>query len=193
MTASVPALFLDRDGVINVDHPYVHTRERFEFIDGIFDLSRAAAANGYRIVVVTNQAGIGRGLYAESDFHALTAWMCAVFEARGAPVDKVYFCPFHPVHGLGRYLAESPRRKPAPGMILDAAGELDIDLGRSILVGNNESDILAGKAAGIATNVLFAPDGATPTCAERVIGDLRDAIALLARGAPAARIVTGDY
>lgn len=184
---TMPALFLDRDGVINVDHPYVHTRDRFEFIDGIFDLCRAARAYGRRIVVVTNQAGIGRGYYTEADFHALTDWMCGVFAAQGAPIDKVCFCPFHPVHGVGPYLAESPRRKPAPGMILEAAAEYAIDLERSVLVGNNETDILAGRAAGVGANLLFVPHGVQAdtrqTCAEGIIGDLREAIAWLAGGA----------
>lgn len=184
MTADRPALFLDRDGVVNVDLPYVHTRERFTFIDGIFDLGRAAAANGYRIVIVTNQAGIGRRLYAESHFHALTEWMCGAFAAQGAPIDKVYFCPFHPVHGIGRYLADSSRRKPAPGMLLDAAAELGIDLGRSILVGNNETDILAGKAAGVGLNLLFAPDGAASTGADHVLAALRDALTFITPGEP---------
>ena len=187
-----PALFLDRDGVVNVDLPYVHTRERFTFIDGIFDLCRAARSNGYRIVIVTNQAGIGRGLYAESDFHALNDWMCSVFALEGAPIDQVYFCPFHPVHGVGRYLAESPRRKPAPGMLLDAAAEFDIELDRSILIGNNESDILAGKAAGVGVTLLFAPDGADPGCADHVLTGLRGAIAFLAPSIPATDALQGE-
>ena len=81
-----PGLFLDRDGVINVDHGYVFKPENFEFIDGIFDLCRKARECRYRIFVVTNQAGIGRGLYSEQDFHTLTTWMCAIFIAHGAPI-----------------------------------------------------------------------------------------------------------
>lgn len=186
MTMRVPALFLDRDGVINVDHPYVHTRDRFEFIDGIFDLCRAARSRGYRIVVVTNQAGIGRGLYAQADFDRLSAWMCAVFEEQGAAIDKVYHCPFHPVHGVGAYRAESARRKPAPGMILDAARDLDLDLDRSVLVGNNDTDILAGQAAGVKTNLLFVPGPDAPCDRPgHAIGALRDAIAFLAPSTPA--------
>ena len=82
-----PALFLDRDGVINVDHAYVHRREDFQFIDGIFDLVRRARAASYRVFVVTNQAGIARGYYTEDDFHRLTAWMQGVFAAEGAPIE----------------------------------------------------------------------------------------------------------
>lgn len=151
------ALFLDRDGVINVDHDYVCRREQFEFIDGIFELCRSAAELGYLIIVVTNQAGIGRGYYSEQEFLDLTEWMCGVLWDRGAPIGKVYFCPFHPEHGIGRYKADSVDRKPGPGMILQAAQEFDIDLKTSVLVGDKETDIQAGVAAGIGCNLLYLP------------------------------------
>lgn len=153
-----PALFLDRDGVINVDHAYVHRREDFEFIDGIFDLARHACGAGYRLFVVTNQAGIARGYYTEADFHRLTAWMCERFVAENAPIDKVYHCPYHPEHGIGRYKLDSPLRKPRPGMILLAAEEFGVDLARSVLVGDMATDIQAGQAAGVGVNLLFRPD-----------------------------------
>lgn len=122
------ALFLDRDGVINTDHGYVYRPEHFEFMPGIFDLCREARAQGYLLFVITNQAGIGRGLYTEDDFHALTRWMRGEFEREGCPIDEVYFCPVHPQHGLGEYRRESSRRKPNPGMILDAKEAFDVDL-----------------------------------------------------------------
>ena len=109
-----PALFLDRDGVINVDHGYVHKPEAAEFIDGIFELVAAAKRAGYLVVVVTNQAGIGRGYYSDADFHALMDWMKARFVKRGGQVDAVYFCPDHPESGIGGYHHESEFRKPAP-------------------------------------------------------------------------------
>ena len=160
------ALFLDRDGVINVDHGYVCTREQFDFVDGIFDLCRRAADLGYLIVVVTNQAGIGRGYYTEQQFLELMGWMCRVLRENGAPVAKVYFCPFHPEHGIGNYKVDSIDRKPGPGMILQAARELDIDLADSILLGDRESDIQAGTAAGVGHNLLYAPQNG----ASRAIG-----------------------
>lgn len=150
-----PALFLDRDGVINVDHAYVHTIEHFEFIDGIFELCRSAKQLGFLICVITNQAGIGRGYYTEADFKKLTDWMLGVFQSKDAAIDKVYFCPSHPEHGIGKYKIDSPFRKPGPGMILQAAEELDIDLAKSILVGDKESDIQAGITAGVGCNLLF--------------------------------------
>ena len=155
MPLSRPALFLDRDGVINIDHAYVSKQEDFEFIDGIFELCRSAKQLGFLICVVTNQAGIGRGYYTEKDFLELTAWMCGVFSEEGCEIDKVYFCPTHPEHGIGEYKTDSQFRKPGPGMVLEAAQELDIDLGKSILVGDKESDIQAGIAAGIKCNLLF--------------------------------------
>lgn len=150
------ALLLDRDGVINVDHGYVHRPEDIEFVSGIFALCRRAVALDYRLVVVTNQAGIGRGYYTEADFHTLTDWMRGIFAEEGCPLDAVYFCPTHPVHGLGEYRRESSRRKPHPGMILDAARDLSLDLAVSILVGDKPSDIAAGLAAGVGRNVLLA-------------------------------------
>lgn len=145
------ALFLDRDGVINVDHGYVHKPEDVEFVDGIFELIAAAKISGYLVVVVTNQAGIGRGYYSEDDFHALMDWMKARFVERGGQLDAIYFCPYHPEHAIGEYRRESDCRKPAPGMLLQAAYDLDIDLVGSIFVGDRPSDMRAGGAAGVGT------------------------------------------
>lgn len=154
-----PALFLDRDGVINVDHAYVCRPEHFEFVDGIFELCRTARQRGYLIFVVTNQAGIGRGYYTEQDFLDLTDWMHEVFRAQGIVIDKVYFCPCHPECGIGQYKVESPFRKPGPGMLLQAAEEFGVDLAGSVLVGDKETDIQAGIAAGVTCNLLYAPSG----------------------------------
>jgi len=85
------ALFLDRDGVINVNHGYVHKRENFHFIDGLFDVARGAIEKNYKLIVITNQAGIGRGYYTEEQFHQLTDWMCEQFSAAGAPISRVFF------------------------------------------------------------------------------------------------------
>ena len=153
------ALFLDRDGVINVNHGYVHKPQDFEFIDGIFDICRAAIQKGYLLIVVTNQAGIGRGYYSEETFHELTSWMCDQFKNQGITITKVYWCPDHPEHGIGVYKRESENRKPAPGMILNAAKEFNIDLKASILIGDSASDIQAGLAAGVGNNILFEPTG----------------------------------
>lgn len=161
MSASgVKALFLDRDGVINLDHGYVHRIEQVEFRDGIFELVRAAKLRGYAVVVVTNQAGIGRGFYTEDDFQRLTAWMLTEFEGRDASIDRIYHCPDHPEFGVGAYRRESMFRKPGPGMLLKAATDLGLTLPDSVMVGDTESDIEAGIRAGLRCNVLVIESGA---------------------------------
>jgi D-glycero-D-manno-heptose 1,7-bisphosphate phosphatase len=151
-----PALFLDRDGVINHDHDYIYRREDIEFIDGIFDLVRQACLINYRVVIVTNQSGIGRGYYTEADFHKLMAWMMAQFVKHGGWIDRVYFCPDHPTEGIGKYRQNSSWRKPKPGMILAAAKELSINLSQSVLVGDRLRDIAAGQAAGVGYTLLYS-------------------------------------
>jgi D-glycero-D-manno-heptose 1,7-bisphosphate phosphatase len=150
------ALFLDRDGVINEDRHYVHRIEDFHFIDGIFDICRAAIDAGLAIIVVTNQAGIGRGLFTEQQFHVLTDWMNARFADQGVTIDQVYYCPHHPIYGTGHYKLDCLCRKPKPGMILRARDDHGISLRNSILIGDKEWDIVAAKAAGIGTTVLIS-------------------------------------
>ena len=156
MTSKRRALFLDRDGVINVDHGYVHRPEQIDFLDGIFELCREASELNYLIIVITNQAGIGRGYYTEQQFHDLMSWIGQEFTAQGAHIDQVYFCPYHAQHGIGDYKKESLFRKPEPGMILQAADEHHLNLADSILVGDKVSDIEAGLTAGVGCNLLFA-------------------------------------
>ena len=153
------ALFLDRDGVINADKGYVYKISEFHFLDGIFDFCRLACSKGYLIFVVTNQAGIGRGYYNVTDFNILTRWMCEKFLAKDISISKVYFSPYHPVHGLGYYKKDDYSRKPNPGMIHQATDEFDIDLSVSVLVGDKITDIQAGISAGIAQNILLEPSG----------------------------------
>jgi D-glycero-D-manno-heptose 1,7-bisphosphate phosphatase len=154
------ALFLDRDGVINVEQGYVHCRENFLFQKGIFALCRAAQIRRYLMVIVTNQAGIARGYYTEAEFLALTEWMVQRFAEQGIQIARVYFCPYHPLHGVGAYKYDSPDRKPMPGMLLRAKTDLSLDLTASVLVGDKLSDILAAEAAGIGTKILLR-SGAT--------------------------------
>lgn len=144
-----PALFLDRDGVINEDYGYVYKPVDIKFLNGIFELVNKAKRAGYLVVVVTNQSGIGRGYYSESDFHDLMEWMKSKFVERDGQLDAIYFCPYHPEQGIGRYLKESDCRKPAPGMFLQAQRELDIDMRQSLLIGDKPKDVLAGRAAGV--------------------------------------------
>ncbi|GLX79879.1 D,D-heptose 1,7-bisphosphate phosphatase [Thalassotalea insulae] len=150
------ALFLDRDGIINIDHGYVYQQETFEFVDGIFELCADAIAKGYLLIVITNQSGIGRGRYSEQDFLALTHWMKKQFRAKNCVITDVYFCPHHPTKGKGEYLQACQCRKPEPGMILKASNEHKIDLKQSIFIGDKISDMQAAQAAGIHNRILVA-------------------------------------
>jgi D-glycero-D-manno-heptose 1,7-bisphosphate phosphatase len=144
-----PALFLDRDGVINREVGYLHRQEDIRWVEGIVSLCQTAQSLGYRLVVVTNQSGIARGMYTEEDFAALMTWMRGEFARDGITLDAVYHCPFHPEHGVGAYRREHADRKPSPGMLLRAAADLGLDLGRSVLVGDRCSDIAAASSAGL--------------------------------------------
>lgn len=155
------ALFLDRDGVINIDHGYVHRKEDCEFVPGIFDLVADAKAAGYLIIVVTNQAGIGRGYYSQDTFDMFMKWMSNQFPGG---FDAVYSCPFHPRHGKGPFLKESIYRKPEPGMLLKAIRTFDISPNESIMVGDKESDMVAGSRANIGRLFLFADEVVQVPC-----------------------------
>jgi D-glycero-D-manno-heptose 1,7-bisphosphate phosphatase len=154
-----PAAFLDRDGVINVDHGYVVRREEFEWVPGVREAAARLHEAGFALVVVTNQSGIGRGLYTEADFLKLSDWMREAFAAAGAPLAGVYFCPHHPTDAVGALQVACDCRKPAPGMLLAAARELELDLSRSILFGDRVSDLQAALAAGVPQRILLATNG----------------------------------
>lgn len=143
------AFFLDRDGVINTEKDYVYRVDDFDFIDGIFDACQALNKAGYKIIIITNQAGIGRGYYTEKDFSNLTHWMLEKFKQNNVAIEGVYFCPHHPTHGKGKYLQSCTCRKPEPGMLHQAALEHNINLKKSFLVGDKISDIKAGQTAGV--------------------------------------------
>jgi len=176
------ALFLDRDGVINVERHYVHRIDDFEFIDGIFELAKAAQEKGYLNIVITNQSGIGRGYYSEAVFNRLTEWMIEQFRDKCVTIAKVYFAPHHPKYGIGEYRRESEDRKPNPGMILKAAEEFSLDLSRSVLVGDKGSDVRAGRSAGVGQVVLYSPGkitGAFEPPPDHVVDQLTDATTYL--------------
>lgn len=150
-----PALFLDRDGVININKGYVHKEEDCEFIEGIFNLVKRANQLGYKVIVVTNQAGIARGYYTEDTFLNFSEWMKNEFRNHQALIDEIYFCPHHPEHGVGKYLKNCECRKPAPGMLIQAKQAHNIDMSRSIMVGDSLSDIEAADAANVKYRYLF--------------------------------------
>ncbi len=158
------ALFLDRDGVINIEKNYLYKQEDFEFVDGIFDLCRYFQSEGYAIVIVTNQSGICRGYYSEADFKKLTEWMEAEFAKEGIKIAKTYHCPHHP-----DFTGSCSCRKPEPGMFLQAQKELVLDLEQSVMVGDKPSDIEAAQRAGVQECYLYD---------EKKITNLRDIINL---------------
>ena len=158
--ASAPrkALFLDRDGVININHGYVHTPANTDWVPGIFELVADAHARGFLPIVITNQAGIGRGLYDEAGFLGFTAWMHAQFAARGTPLLATHWCPHHPDAGIGDYRVECNCRKPRPGMLLGAIKRFDIDPARSLLIGDKQGDLDAAAAADVPAQLLLERD-----------------------------------
>jgi D-glycero-D-manno-heptose 1,7-bisphosphate phosphatase len=142
------AFFLDRDGVINVDHGYVSRIDDFTFMDGIFPVLRTLSAQGYVLIVVTNQSGIGRGYYTAEDFRVLTVWMLKKLADEGIEIAGVYSCPHSPE-------LNCDCRKPEPGMLLQAIREHGIDPALSWMVGDKPSDMAAAEAAGICNRVLL--------------------------------------
>jgi len=153
---SARALFLDRDGVVNVEVGYLHRAEDVRFVEGIFSLCRTAIRLGYRLIVVTNQAGIARGYYTEVDFERLMEWMQAALRAEGVELDAVYFCPFHPEHGVGEYKREHEDRKPGTGMLRRGASEFGVSLAESVMVGDRCSDMAAANSAGLRQAFLMS-------------------------------------
>lgn len=144
-----PALFLDRDGTINVDHGWVGHRERFEFIPGALETIAAATARGMHVFVVTNQSGIARGLYTEADFASLQKWLEEQALRMGGTIDDVRYCPFHPEAPLPAYRQTSDWRKPGPGMITDLLRAWGLSAEACLLLGDQPSDVAAAEAAGV--------------------------------------------
>lgn len=144
-----PALFLDRDGVLNHDDDYVATVERFRWVDGAKQAVRLANDRGYYVFVVTNQAGVAKGRHSEADVQALHEWVSGELREEGAWVDDWRYCPFHGDAIVDRYRSESPWRKPAPGMLLDIMKHWPLRVEDSLMVGDTESDMAAAEAAGV--------------------------------------------
>ena len=170
------AVFLDRDGVINVDHGYVSTWERFEFLPGVPDALRALEDAGYLLIVVSNQSGIGRGYYCEADVESLNQAIAQHLGSTvGVTLSEFYHCPHHPTEAAGEFRRQCDCRKPAPGMIRQAVLAHGVDLKTSLLVGDKDSDIEAGRAAGVA-RLFLVRDGLPSTDQEtfQVLGALSD-------------------
>ena len=152
------ALFLDRDGVINKDHSYVFKIEELEILDGIIPLCQKAQMLGYKIIIVTNQSGIGRGYYTEGDFWNFMGAIYTEFAKYGVQFDAIYFSPYHPESKIEKYQNGEEFRKPNAGMMLQAQKDFNLNLEQSILIGDKPTDIQAGMKAGIGRNILIQKD-----------------------------------
>jgi|SRR5690606_11964938 len=152
------AVFLDRDGVINLDRAYVHQWSEFEFVPGAVEAMRRLCDAGYVLVVVTNQSGLARGLYTEAQYQFLTEQMRQALAQAGVEVAAVYHCPHHPKGSVPELAVDCDCRKPEPGMLLRAAADLGLSLAESIMVGDKPSDIQAARAAGVGRAYIVQSD-----------------------------------
>lgn len=166
------AAFLDRDGVINREVGYLHRWADFEFLPGVLTAMRALHEAGYALVVVTNQSGIARGYYTETDYHALTTQLRAALAEAGCPATAIYHCPHHPAGSVAGYARACDCRKPAPGMLLRAAAEHGLSLADSFMVGDKADDARAARAAGVGRVYLVTSGHALPEGA----AELADAV-----------------
>lgn len=162
-----PAVFFDRDGVLNEDSGYVFEISKLRWIDGAPNAVKAVNDAGYFAFVVTNQAGVAKGLYDESHIDILHHWMAGELEKRGAHIDAFEYCPYHPEAVVERYRQASPRRKPSPGMITDLIERYPVDVSRSFLIGDKSSDIEAAAAARV-RGLLF-PGGNLETFVRKLL------------------------
>ncbi|MCC7430792.1 HAD family hydrolase [bacterium] len=145
------AVFLDRDGTINVEVNYLHKIEDLVFIPKSVEAIRLLNENGYKVLVVTNQAGIARGFYTEKEVENLHNQIQKLLGKEGAFIDAFFFSPFHPTEGVGKYLKDSPCRKPGTLMLERGISEFGISVENSFLIGDSKSDIEAGNKIGLTT------------------------------------------
>ena len=176
------AVFLDRDGTIIKDVHYLSNPKEIEFLPGAIEGIKKLNEAGFLVIVISNQSGIARGILSEDLLQTIDKTMHKLLLARGAHIDGSYYCPHHPEHGTYPYNDECECRKPSPGMIIRAAKEKGIDLGRSSMIGDKPSDIEAGRRAGVKTVLVLTGLGTEskdklerPT--DRVASDLADAAA----------------
>ena len=149
MSLQRPAVFFDRDGVLNIDHGYTYRKEEFQWMPGAIEAIRHFNLKGYYVFVVTNQSGIARGYYTEEDVKKLHSFMNEELAKQSAYIDEFYFCPHHVEGKIEEFRQDCQCRKPMPGMLLQAAKKWSIDLAKSFMIGDRPSDTEAAKSAGI--------------------------------------------
>jgi D-glycero-D-manno-heptose 1,7-bisphosphate phosphatase len=178
------AVFIDRDGTINVEKEYLYRTDDFAFISGAPQAIRLLNEAGFLVIVVSNQSGVARGYYTEEDVHLLHHHIASLLEQFGARVDAWFYCPHHPA-GRGSYALPCRCRKPLPGMLLEAAGRFVIDLESSIMIGDKLVDVEAGAAAGCRSILVRTGYGSEEEhlcrCGVEVFDDLLSAAESLTR------------
>lgn len=157
------AIFLDRDGVINKEINYLYQIEDFEFITDTFKALKILQKNGYLLFIVTNQAGIARGYYSELDFEKLNNWMLSKLSSQDITITDVEYCPHHLESGKGKYAIDCECRKPKAGMLNKLINKYNIDVNKSVMVGDKISDLEAATAANIRTRVLVKSGHSIPS------------------------------
>lgn len=143
------AVFFDRDGTLNVDKDYLYKKEEFEWMDGAVEAIRFANENGYKVIVITNQSGVARGYFKESDVNALHDWMNEQLKEYGAHIDAFYYCPHHPEAVVPEYRKKCECRKPGPKLVEDACRDFDIDKKASVMIGDADRDVQCAEKAGV--------------------------------------------
>lgn len=188
MNTPKPAVFLDRDGVLIQDSHYVGSPDRVRLVPGSAEAVAALNRAGWPVVVVTNQAGVARGLYTPEAVDAVHDHIAELLRGYGAAIDAFHFCPHHPEGEVPAFTGRCDCRKPQPGMLLRAAADLGLDLSASWMVGDRETDLAAGAAAGCRTVLVRTGYGAAVNPAgldrtalnlELVAADLADAVVKL--------------
>lgn len=185
---SMPAVFLDRDGTINEEVGYLDRLDKLRLLPGAAAAVRMINERGWKAVVITNQSGIARGFFDEDFVGQVHAEMARLLRKEGAALDGFYFCPHHPTEGIGKYRQVCLCRKPAPGLLRQAAVELDIDLTRSFMIGDMPKDVEAGKRAGAKGILVRTGYGVTvepgSLAPDYIATDLLDAVRWILAGAP---------
>ncbi|MBX4181217.1 D-glycero-beta-D-manno-heptose 1,7-bisphosphate 7-phosphatase [Sodalis sp. CWE] len=173
------AVFLDRDGTINIDYGYVHEVSNFHFIDGSINAMQELQNMKFILVIITNQSGLARGFFRKDQFFYLTKWINRSLKNYGINLKGTYFCPHYPPINVGTFHQGCSCRKPKPKMLLEAQRHLCIDMSSSYMVGDKEEDMLAAKAAGVGTRVLVRSGKNITEKANKIADLVIDSLALL--------------